>query len=199
MVYVNPSDNHQTPAATVHTQPAPFLPHPVLPLTYGLHTTLPVPASRLITPFTSTITPSSFYLADPLNAYAHLGMTKPYVHLVGPRSMLHSKRGSQGMKGDLCGMGIGRTLFCDRCCAQVLVGRRTSRRRRRRRPRRIPVEKVKNVTSDPRRTTRASRFRSASSPCMTSERARGSCSPGSGIKEHRAQFTCAAQTPGMFP
>jgi len=34
---------------------------------------------------------------------------------------------------------------------------------------------------------------------LTSERARGSCSPGSGIREHGAQFTCAAQTPGMFP
>jgi len=80
----------------------------------------PVPASRLITPFTSTRTPSSFYLADPLNVYAHLGIPRPYVYLVGPRSVLHSKRGSQG---DLCGTGVGLTLFCGWCCAQELAGR----------------------------------------------------------------------------
>ncbi|KAF8888480.1 hypothetical protein CPB84DRAFT_1684214 [Gymnopilus junonius] len=56
----------------------------VLPPTYGVHTTLPIPTDRLITPFTSAITPSVAYLADPLNAYAHLGLPKPHVHLLGP-------------------------------------------------------------------------------------------------------------------
>jgi len=82
-------------------------------------------------------------------------------------------------------MGVGLTLFCGRCCAQELAGRRTSRRKRRkgprRPPRRIPVERAKNVPSSPTRTTRAARSRSASSPCMTSERARRSCSPGGGM------------------
>jgi len=59
--------------------------HPdVLPPTYGLHTTAPVPAERLITTYRSYITPTSRYLSDPLNAYAHLGVPKPFVHLLGP-------------------------------------------------------------------------------------------------------------------
>jgi hypothetical protein len=41
-----------------------------------------IPSHSLITPFHSCITPSSMYLADPLNAYARLGMPKPYVHLL---------------------------------------------------------------------------------------------------------------------
>ena len=56
----------------------------VLPPTYSLHTTQPISSQSLITPFKACITPSSSYLADPLNAYAHLGMPKPYVHLLGP-------------------------------------------------------------------------------------------------------------------
>jgi len=56
----------------------------VLPPAFSLHTTQPIPSHALITPFRSCITPSSSYLADPLNAYAHLGMPKPYVHLMGP-------------------------------------------------------------------------------------------------------------------
>ncbi|TFY78413.1 hypothetical protein EWM64_g5601 [Hericium alpestre] len=56
----------------------------VCPPSYAVHTTRPVPTSKLITPYTSTIIPSSAYLADPLNAYAHYGMPKPFVHLFGP-------------------------------------------------------------------------------------------------------------------
>lgn len=56
----------------------------VLPPAFSLHTTQPIPSDALITPFRSCITPSSSYLADPLNAYAHLGMPKPFVHLMGP-------------------------------------------------------------------------------------------------------------------
>lgn len=56
----------------------------VLPPAFSLHTTQAIPSHSLITPFHSCITPSSTYLADPLNAYAHLGMPKPYVHLLGP-------------------------------------------------------------------------------------------------------------------
>ncbi|KAH9030390.1 hypothetical protein EDB84DRAFT_1562568 [Lactarius hengduanensis] len=44
----------------------------------------PIPSSKFITPFASTIIPSSSYFSDPLNAYAHHGMPKPFVHLFGP-------------------------------------------------------------------------------------------------------------------
>ncbi|TFY56881.1 hypothetical protein EVJ58_g7370 [Rhodofomes roseus] len=56
----------------------------VRPPSYAAHTVRAVPSSGMITPYTSTITPSTAYLADPLNAYAHLSMPKPFVHLIGP-------------------------------------------------------------------------------------------------------------------
>ncbi|KAF9545799.1 hypothetical protein CPC08DRAFT_649265 [Agrocybe pediades] len=69
----------------------------ILPPTYTVHTTQPIPTEHLITPYTSFITPSSQYLADPLNAYAHLGMPKPYVHLVGrPLAVALDARGVGG-------------------------------------------------------------------------------------------------------
>jgi len=49
-----------------------------------MHTTQSIPSSKFITPYTSTVIPSSTYLSDPLNAYAHHGMPKPFVHLFGP-------------------------------------------------------------------------------------------------------------------
>ncbi|KZP29473.1 hypothetical protein FIBSPDRAFT_727345, partial [Athelia psychrophila] len=64
------------------------VPHPsassARPPSYALHTTGPVPPASLIAPYASTVTSTSAYLADPLNAYAHLGMPKPFVHLLGP-------------------------------------------------------------------------------------------------------------------
>jgi hypothetical protein len=56
----------------------------VLPPAYGVHATQPIASNNLITRYLSRITPSASYLADPLNWYAHLGMPKPFVHLVGP-------------------------------------------------------------------------------------------------------------------
>ncbi|KAH8107408.1 hypothetical protein DFH11DRAFT_1517619, partial [Phellopilus nigrolimitatus] len=56
----------------------------VRPPSYALQTTAPIAGEALITPYTSTIIPSAAYLADPLNAYAHMGMPKPHVHLVPP-------------------------------------------------------------------------------------------------------------------
>ncbi|TDL21014.1 hypothetical protein BD410DRAFT_696983, partial [Rickenella mellea] len=56
----------------------------IRPPSYGLQTTLPIPQTELIAPFKSTIVPSGVYLSDPLNAYAHLGMPKPHVHIVPP-------------------------------------------------------------------------------------------------------------------
>ncbi|KAG6856691.1 hypothetical protein H0H87_001732 [Tephrocybe sp. NHM501043] len=63
---------------------APLAPHTatVTPPAYTLTTTTPLPASALIAPYTAAITPSAAYVADPLNAYAHLGMPKPFVHLL---------------------------------------------------------------------------------------------------------------------
>ena len=54
----------------------------ILPPAYSLHTAAPITSNRLITDYKSSITPSSSYLSDPLNAYAHLGMPKPFVHLM---------------------------------------------------------------------------------------------------------------------
>lgn len=81
-IHPNRTQIHQVPPtpspSQLHTNPL------VRPPTYSLHTTTPVPSSSYIAPFTCAITPSASYLADPLNAYAHLGMPKPFVHLMGP-------------------------------------------------------------------------------------------------------------------
>ncbi|KAG1892868.1 uncharacterized protein F5891DRAFT_1068515 [Suillus fuscotomentosus] len=81
-IHPNRTQIHSVPPtpspSQLHTNPL------VRPPTYSLHTTTPVPSSSYIAPFTCAITPSASYLADPLNAYAHLGMPKPFVHLMGP-------------------------------------------------------------------------------------------------------------------
>ncbi|KAG1838583.1 hypothetical protein DFJ58DRAFT_733750 [Suillus subalutaceus] len=82
-----PIHPNRTQIHTVPPTPSPSQLHTnplVRPPTYSLHTTTPVPSSSYIAPFTCAITPSASYLADPLNAYAHLGMPKPFVHLMGP-------------------------------------------------------------------------------------------------------------------
>ena len=56
----------------------------VRPPSYAIHATQPIQSSKLIAPYPSTIIPTATYLRDPLNAYAHLGMPKPFVHLFGP-------------------------------------------------------------------------------------------------------------------
>ncbi|GBE86759.1 SET domain-containing protein, partial [Sparassis crispa] len=56
----------------------------VRPPSYAIHASQPIPSTNFISPFTSTVIPSTAYLSDPLNAYAHLGMPKPFVHLLGP-------------------------------------------------------------------------------------------------------------------
>jgi hypothetical protein len=73
-----PQSSFSHPILSSHTNPS------VLPPSYAMHTTQPIPSSKFITPYTSTIIPSSAYLSDPLNAYAHHGMPKPFVHLFGP-------------------------------------------------------------------------------------------------------------------
>ncbi|EIW76867.1 hypothetical protein CONPUDRAFT_63490 [Coniophora puteana RWD-64-598 SS2] len=56
----------------------------LLPPSYTFHTATPLPASSFIARYPSTIMPSSAYLSDQLNAYAHMGLPKPHVHLLGP-------------------------------------------------------------------------------------------------------------------
>ncbi|KAH8989042.1 hypothetical protein EDB86DRAFT_2008934 [Lactarius hatsudake] len=73
-----PHSSFSHPVLSSHTNPS------VRPPSYSMHTIQPILSSKLITPFTSTIIPSSAYLSDPLNAYAHHGMPKPFVHLFGP-------------------------------------------------------------------------------------------------------------------
>jgi uncharacterized protein len=73
-----PHSSFSHPILSSHTNPS------VLPPSYAMHTTQSIPTSKFITPYTSTIIPSSTYLSDPLNAYAHHGMPKPFVHLFGP-------------------------------------------------------------------------------------------------------------------
>ncbi|KAF9255517.1 hypothetical protein L218DRAFT_806059, partial [Marasmius fiardii PR-910] len=72
-----------SPQHPISLQPVPN-PSPFIPPTYSVHASRPIPSSQFITTYPSLITPTSDYLKDPLNAYALLGMPKPYVHLVGP-------------------------------------------------------------------------------------------------------------------
>ncbi|KAH8092252.1 hypothetical protein BXZ70DRAFT_951930 [Cristinia sonorae] len=73
-----PPSTFSNPTLSPNTNPS------VRPPSYAVHTTQPIPSDGYIAPYTSTIVPSSQYLSDPLNSYAHLGMPKPFVHLVGP-------------------------------------------------------------------------------------------------------------------
>ncbi|KAJ7600791.1 hypothetical protein C8J56DRAFT_767258 [Mycena floridula] len=88
-----PSPEPPAPQTSVHQLPDSCFSHPTLslgvnpevrPPSYALHTTTSIPSEHLIAPYKSTITPSSTYLSNPLNAYAHIGMPKTFVHLMGP-------------------------------------------------------------------------------------------------------------------
>ena len=58
--------------------------HGVRPPGYRLHANQGIKENELLAPLRSRIIPSSAYLLDSLNGYAHLGMPKPFVHLIGP-------------------------------------------------------------------------------------------------------------------
>jgi len=73
-----PKSSHANPSISFNVNAS------VRPPSYAVHATHPIPSSHFITPYISTIIPSTAYLSDPLNAYAHLGMPKPFVHLFGP-------------------------------------------------------------------------------------------------------------------
>lgn len=92
-VLLTPDEFPSTPQTSLHQLPRSSYSHPTLsshmnpsvrPPSYTVRTTQPIPSSSLIAPYTSTIIPSTVYLSDPLNSYAHLGMPKPFVHLMGP-------------------------------------------------------------------------------------------------------------------
>ena len=92
-VFLTPDVVQDPPPTSLRPLPRSAFSHPTLssntnpyvrPQSYAVHTTQPISSASLITPFTSTIIPSTVYLSDPLNSYAHLGMPKPFVHLLGP-------------------------------------------------------------------------------------------------------------------
>ncbi|PSR77474.1 hypothetical protein PHLCEN_2v7905 [Hermanssonia centrifuga] len=92
-VMLAPDDFAIPQQTSLHPLPKSSYSHPTLssninpsvrPPSYTVRTTQPIPSSALIAPYTSTIIPSTVYLSDPLNSYAHLGMPKPFVHLIGP-------------------------------------------------------------------------------------------------------------------
>ncbi|KAF9232900.1 hypothetical protein BU15DRAFT_54562 [Melanogaster broomeanus] len=85
---------YPTLSTASHPHPRPYVKSPLSPSTNitpscnthsatSFSTTHTIPASTLLAPYTATIVPSSAYLADPLNGYAHLGMGKPQMRLVG--------------------------------------------------------------------------------------------------------------------
>ncbi|KAE9383928.1 hypothetical protein BT96DRAFT_706265 [Gymnopus androsaceus JB14] len=92
------------PAPTSQHQPLNALgpsPSTIVPPTYALHTTQPLPSHSFVAPFPFVITPSSECLKDPLNGYAVLGMLKPKVYLMGPP--LYIRLDAKGIGG----MGVG--------------------------------------------------------------------------------------------
>ncbi|KAJ7071883.1 hypothetical protein B0H15DRAFT_762865, partial [Mycena belliarum] len=56
----------------------------ILPPTFGLHAAAPARPRALLARFPALITPSAAYLAAPANGYAHAGVPRRFVHLVGP-------------------------------------------------------------------------------------------------------------------
>ncbi|TFK45594.1 hypothetical protein OE88DRAFT_1639695 [Heliocybe sulcata] len=67
-----------------HPNVAPCIDPSVRSPTYAIRISKSTPSASLITQYKSSIIPSSVYLSDPSNCYAHLSLPKPYVHLFGP-------------------------------------------------------------------------------------------------------------------
>ncbi|KAL4077407.1 hypothetical protein J3A83DRAFT_4087520 [Scleroderma citrinum] len=85
-LYAGPSTSTSTtpPAPTsTSTSTSISIPTPTPTSTHRTTTPHTIPSNTLLAPYTATIRPTSAYLADPLNGYAHLGMGKPQVRLVG--------------------------------------------------------------------------------------------------------------------
>ncbi|KAJ7062228.1 hypothetical protein C8F01DRAFT_955924, partial [Mycena amicta] len=74
-----------TPSPTVlHAVPPMRRGSVVMPPNYALHAAAPASPHTLLAKYPSTITPSAAYLRAPANGYAHAGVPKRFVHLVGP-------------------------------------------------------------------------------------------------------------------
>lgn len=81
-----PISNYMSPLVPSSSHPGPYAKSPLTPSTNTMSSSTTndtIPATTLLAPYTATIVPSAAYLADPLNGYAHLGMGKPQVRLVG--------------------------------------------------------------------------------------------------------------------
>ncbi|KAF8553875.1 hypothetical protein OG21DRAFT_1184758 [Imleria badia] len=87
-IYPSPpiSNYMSTPVPSSSQHARSYVKSPLTPSTNTISSSYPndtIPATTLLAPYTSAIVPSAAYLADPLNGYAHLGMGKPQVRLVG--------------------------------------------------------------------------------------------------------------------
>ena len=77
-----PISNYTSTPVPSSSHPRPYAKSPLTPSTNTISSST-IPATTLLAPYTAAIVPSAAYLADPLNGYAHLGMGKPQVRLVG--------------------------------------------------------------------------------------------------------------------
>lgn len=81
-----PISNYMSTPVPNSSQPRSYVKSPLTPSTNTISSSNPnetIPATTFLAPYTTAIVPSAAYLADPLNGYAHLGMGKPQVRLVG--------------------------------------------------------------------------------------------------------------------
>ena len=81
-----PISNYTSTPVPGSSYPRQYVKSPLSPSTNTILSSNPIdtiPATTLLAPYTAAIVPSAAYLADPLNGYAHLGMGKPQVRLVG--------------------------------------------------------------------------------------------------------------------
>lgn len=81
-----PISNYMSTPVPSSLHPRSYAKSPLTPSTNTVSSSNPndtIPATTLLAPYTAAIVPSAAYLADPLNGYAHLGMGKPHVRLVG--------------------------------------------------------------------------------------------------------------------
>lgn len=81
-LFVGPARPPQASTASGST-PTSGTAYPRGPTNNSNDNAIAIPSNTLLSPYTATVLPSSAYLADPLNGYAHLGMGKPQVRLVG--------------------------------------------------------------------------------------------------------------------
>jgi len=113
-----------TPAPIAVTEPPPSTihnaillssnPYVLLPV-HRVHATQPIVSNHLISRYLSRVTRSTSYLADPLNSYAHLRMSRPFLHSMEPllgnaldalRPMLCERTGERKMGKEKESIGV---------------------------------------------------------------------------------------------